>query len=93
MSKPTLPGVSAGEDEANAPPRLDGEVWRGLDSEGEPVAVAKVGEAHIAFWWDCHHDYEWFPATFGDYIAAILTAWALHERAVAAEERAALEAK
>ena len=80
-----------------APPALAGEVWRGLDALGEPIAVVydESEERYRPLWWDAADTDDtgaWSAAADSRYAGAILAAWALAERARAerAEERFSL---
>lgn len=71
------------------PPKLEDESWRGVDAMDEPVAVA-LREGHYCAWWWDPEDSTWNPATQIQYAAAIMSAWALVERARAERAEAAL---
>ena len=82
-------------DETKEPPRLDGEVWRGVvpDCAGYPCAVTRDGLQPKAWAWCAG---TWEHARYADsygWGAAIFAAWALHERdrAERAEKIAAAE--
>lgn len=68
------------------PPKLEGEVWRGVDAMDEPVAVALREGHYYAWWWD-PEDGTWNPATQIQYAADIMSAWALAERTKAERAR------
>lgn len=65
------------------PPELPGEVWRGVDLLGEPIAVVLVDDTYRAMWWDAgdirggDRTGIWSQCADRGYMTEVLAAWAL----------------
>lgn len=64
--------------------RLEGEVWRGVDDDGDPIAITMIDGRPGAWWLDLTG--KWERCTAAD----IFRAWALAERTRAEKAEGAL---